>query len=184
MQRFPEGIRNFELERNLALIYAQQQYVDTPSTVEALLFTVQQYLRMRGPTRAENYPALHQQQQPAPASQQNPIPAAAPQAPNVQQPPQQPAAYRQQPQRACFNCGDSSHFVMDCPLKDRARKPVQQAVSSCPTNIAGEWVCPSNPRGMNDDLLRHYQNKEQKLSVSIALIRATQHQSAWLPKMQ
>ena len=38
-------------------MYAQEQHVDAPRTVEALRFTVQQYLRMRGPARAENYPA-------------------------------------------------------------------------------------------------------------------------------
>ena len=38
-------------------------------------------------------------------------------------------------------------------MKDRARKPIQQIVNSCRTNTAGEWVCPSNPRGMNDDLM-------------------------------
>ena len=43
MQRFIEGVRSFELKRNLALMYAQEQYVDTPPTVEALRFTVQQY---------------------------------------------------------------------------------------------------------------------------------------------
>ena len=89
--------------------------------------------------------------QPLLANQQNPIPAAAPQAPNVQQPPQQPAAYRQQPQQACFHCGDPSHFVADCPLKDRARKPEQQAISLCRINTESEWICPSNLRGMNDD---------------------------------
>ena len=71
---------------------------------------------------------------------------------NAQQIPQQPAAFRQQPQRTCFNCGDPSHFVADCPMKDRARKPVQQVVNSCRTNMTGEWVCPSNPRGMNDNM--------------------------------
>ena len=30
MQRFIEGVRSFELKRNLALMYAQEQYVDTP----------------------------------------------------------------------------------------------------------------------------------------------------------
>ena len=64
MQKFIEGVRSYELKRNLALMYAQEQYVDTPPTVEALRFTVQQYLRMRGSTRSENYPAPQQQQQP------------------------------------------------------------------------------------------------------------------------
>ena len=155
MQRFIEGIRSFELKRNLALMYAQEQYVDTPPTVETLLFTVQQYLRMRGSARPEIFPAPLQQllQQPASANQQNHIGAPAAQAPsNAQQIPQQPAAFRQQPQRTCFNCGDPSHFVADCPMKDRARKPAQQVVNSCRTNMTGEWVCPSNPRGMNDNM--------------------------------
>ena len=52
MQRFIEGIRSFELKRNFALMYAQEQYVDTPPRVEDLRFTVQQYFRMRGLTRA------------------------------------------------------------------------------------------------------------------------------------
>ena len=43
--------------------------------------------------------------------------------------------------------------MIDCPLKDRARKQVQQAFNSCRMNIAGEWVCPSHPRGMNDDIV-------------------------------
>ena len=155
MQRFIEGVRNFELKRNLALMYAQEQYVDTPPTVEALRFTVQQYLHMRGPIRSENYPAPQQQQQPLLARQQNPILAAAPQAPNWQLPPQ-PVAVRQQPpkpSRACVNCGDPSHFVADCTLKDRARKPVPQLVTSCRTNPAGEWSCPSNSQGMNNDVV-------------------------------
>ena len=155
MQRFIEGVRSFELKRNLALMYAQEQYVDTPPTVEALRFTVQQYLHMRGPIRSENYPAPQQQQQPLLARQQNPILAAAPQAPNWQLPPQ-PVAVRQQPpkpSRACFNCGDPSHFIADCPLKDRARKSVQQLVTSCRTNPACEWSCPSNSQGMNNDVV-------------------------------
>ena len=102
MQRFIEGVRSFELKRNLALMYAQEQYVDTPPTVEALRFTVQQYLRMRGLARTETFPAPLQQllQQSASANQQNLIQAPAAQAPsNAQQIPQQPAAFRQQPQR-------------------------------------------------------------------------------------
>ena len=155
MQRFIEGVRSFELKRNLALMYAQEQYVDTPPTVEALRFTVQQYLHMRGPIRSENYPAPQQHQEPLLASHQNPIPAAAPQAPNGQLPPQ-PVAVRQQPpkpSRACVNCGDLSHFVVNCTLKDRARKPMPQLVTSCRTNPAGEWSCPSNSQGINNDVV-------------------------------
>ena len=38
-------------------------------------------------------------------------------------------------------------------MKDRARKPVPQLVTSCRTNPAGEWSCPSNSQGMNNDVV-------------------------------
>ena len=155
MQKFIEGVRNFELKRNLALMYAQEKHVETPPTVEALRFTVQQYLRMRGSNRSENYQmAQPQQPQPPPPNQQPKLPPAIP--PPVQQPqqvpPQQQAPFRQQPQRACFICGDPSHFVIDCPLKDRARKPMQQQLNSCHTNPSGGWTCPSQPHGVNNEM--------------------------------
>ena len=155
MQRFIEGVHNFELKRNFALMCAPEQYVETPPTVELLRFTVQQYLRMRGSSRPENYQKAPQQPQP---NQQPKLPLAIPPPvqpaqPPVQQPPlQQAARHRQQPQRACFNCGDPSHFVIDCPLRDRARKPVQQQVNSCHTNSSGGWTCPSQPHGINNEI--------------------------------
>ena len=78
MQRFIEGVRNFELKRNLAHMYApeQEQYVEAPPTVEALRFTVQQYLRMRGSSRSDNYQVAHTQ--PQQANQQPNQPPAAP----------------------------------------------------------------------------------------------------------
>ena len=72
MQRFIEGVRNFELKRNLALMYAPEQYVEAPPTVEALRFTVQQYLRMRGSSRSDNYPMISPPQQQA-GNPHNPI---------------------------------------------------------------------------------------------------------------
>ena len=45
-----------------------------------------------------------------------------------------------------------SHFVIDCPLKDRARKQVQQQVNSCHTNPCGGWTFPSQPHGMNNEV--------------------------------
>ena len=48
MQKFTDGVRNFELKRKLALMYAQEKFVEKPPTVEALRFAVQQNLRMRG----------------------------------------------------------------------------------------------------------------------------------------
>ena len=146
MRRFIEGVRNFELsknKRNLALMYAPEQYVEAPPTVKALRFTVQKYLRMRGSSRPDNYQMalqsnnnLHNPTQPNP--QPKLLTAIPPPAQHAQQPqPKQPAPYRQPPQRASLNCGDPSHFVIDCPLDDRARKPVQQQVNSCHTNPTG-----------------------------------------------
>ena len=155
MQKVIEGVRNFELKRNLAPMYAQEQYVETPPTVEALLFTVQQYWRMRGSNRKEIYQmAQPEQPQPPQPNQQPKLPQAIPlpmQQPQ-QIPPPQPAPYRQQLQRACFNCGDPSHFKIDCPQKYRARKPVRQQVNSCHTNPSVGWTCPSQPQGVNNEI--------------------------------
>ena len=154
MQRFIEGVRNFELKRNLALMYAPEQYVETPPTVEGLRFTVQQNLRTRGSSRPDNYQMAPPQQQPPQPNLQPKLPPAIPSLaqPAQKPPPQQPAPYRQQPQRACFKCGDPSHFVIDCPLKECARKPAQQQVNSCHTNPTGGWTCPSQPHGLNNEI--------------------------------
>ena len=101
---------------------------------------------------AQNYSTQPQQQQQLQlVNKQNPAPAVPPPAAFAQQP-QQPAAYRPQQPRACFNCGDRSHFLINCPLKDRARKPIQQEVNSSHPNNSGGWTCPSNPHGMNHDM--------------------------------
>ena len=143
MQRFIKGVRNFELKRNLALMYAPEHYMEAPPTVEALRFTFQQYMRVRGSSRLNNYPkAPPQQPQP---KQQNQTPAPPPPAQNMQLPPQQPPDYRQQPHRACFNCGDQSHFVADCPL--------QQQVNSCHTNPSGGRTCLSLPHILIHEVL-------------------------------
>ena len=42
--------------------------------------------------------------------------------------------------------------MIDCPLKDRARKLVQQQVNSCHTNPSGGWTCPSQPHGVNNEV--------------------------------
>ena len=91
MQRFFEGVRNFELKRTLALMYAPEQYVEAPPTVEALCFTVQQYLRMRGSSHSDYYPMV-----PSAPQQPNQVPNQSPAAPPPAQqaPPQPPAAYR------------------------------------------------------------------------------------------
>ena len=138
MQPFIDGVRNFELKRNIALMYAQEKYAEEPHTVEALRITMQQHLRMRGSARTDHFlPAL---QPPAPLQNQpNQVqqPIAPPPVPKAQQVPPRPVTYRQQHQRACFNCGDPSHFVIDCPLKDKARKPIPQQVNSCHTSPSG-----------------------------------------------
>ena len=86
MQRFIEGVRNFELKRNLALMYAPEKYVEAPPTVEVLRFTVQHYLRMRGSSRSDNYPMVPPQPQ-QPNQVPSKSPAAPPPAQNLQQAP-------------------------------------------------------------------------------------------------
>ena len=50
LQRFIEGVRNPDLRRNLATMYAHERYLEEPPTVEELRFATQQYLRTRGPS--------------------------------------------------------------------------------------------------------------------------------------
>ena len=51
-------------------MHAPEQYVEAPPTVEALRFTIHQYLRMRNSSRSDNYPMAPQlQQQPLQANQ-------------------------------------------------------------------------------------------------------------------
>ena len=50
LQRFMEGVRNGDLRRNLATMYAHEHYLNDPPTVEALRYATQQYLRTRGPS--------------------------------------------------------------------------------------------------------------------------------------
>ena len=153
-QKFIDGVRNFELKRNLALMYAQENYVEEPPTLEKLIITVQQNLRMRGSVRTDHYQAAPQQPAP-PQNQPNPVQhqTFSPPVHNAQQVPPQLVAYRQQRPRACLSCSDPSHFVADCPLKDRAQKPMQKLIILCRTNPVGEWNCPSNPYDVNKDIV-------------------------------
>ena len=72
MQKFVDGFLNFELKRFLGLMYAQDKYVEEPPTVEALRFTVQQYLRMRRSACTDHYQAAPQEPVP-PRNQPNPV---------------------------------------------------------------------------------------------------------------
>ena len=47
-------------------MYAPEQNVEAPPIVEALRFTFQQYLRMRGSSRSDNYQMTPPQQQQPP----------------------------------------------------------------------------------------------------------------------
>ena len=129
-------------------MYAQEKYVDEPPTVELLRFTLQHYLRVALILTTDHYHAALKQPVPLQnkpyQDQQQTVP---PPVPIRSRYPLQLVAYRQQPPIACFNCLD------ECPLKDRARKPMQQLIHSCRTNPAGEWICPSNPHGVNNDIV-------------------------------
>ena len=115
--------------------------------------SVQQYARMSVSSRGENYPmAPQQQRQPLHANQpQNQAPIAPVRAKHATTA-STPSGVTTTTLGACFNCDDPSHFVGDCPLKDRAQKPLQQLVISCHTNPSGGWTCPSQPYGMNHEV--------------------------------
>ena len=51
LQRFIAGVRDKELRRNLATMYAHEHYLNEPPTVEALRYATEQYLRTRSPLR-------------------------------------------------------------------------------------------------------------------------------------
>ena len=56
-----EGVRNGDLRRNLATMYAHEHFLNDPPTVEALRYATQQYLRTRGPpAQAQSRPQLQQ----------------------------------------------------------------------------------------------------------------------------
>ena len=61
LQRFMEGVRNGDLRRNLATMYAHEHYLNDPPTVEALRYATQQYMRTRGPP-AQSQPRPQPQQ--------------------------------------------------------------------------------------------------------------------------
>ena len=77
-QKFNEGVRNNELKRHLALMYAQEQNAEAQPTVEALCFMVQQYLRICGSSLSKDYPTPLQQPQPASANHKRPCPHKRP----------------------------------------------------------------------------------------------------------
>ena len=58
MEKFIEEVRNSEQKQILDLMYAQEQYVEEPPPMEALKFTVQQHLRMRGTSRTDHFREL------------------------------------------------------------------------------------------------------------------------------
>ena len=72
LQRFIEGVRNQNLRESLSAMYAHEDYLDYPPTVEEVRFATQQYLRTRGSYREK-----------APFGQQNQN--RQPQAPQISQ---------------------------------------------------------------------------------------------------
>ena len=138
-------------------MYAPEQYVEAPPTVEALCFIVQQYLRMRGSSRPDNYQmAPPQQQQPPQPNQQPNLPAAIPPPPAqpAQPPPhQQPAPYRQQPQRAVFQ--------LRRPITFRDRLPAER--SRTKTGVTTSNILPYKPIRRMDLSITTTRNKQPVL---------------------
>ena len=83
MQKFMNCVRICEIKRNLALMYPYGHYLEEPATIEAIRFTIERYLRVRGSARTRHYPAAQYLN----PQTQAPQDAAPPQAPNLQQQP-------------------------------------------------------------------------------------------------
>ena len=75
LQRFIEGVRNQNLRESLSAMYAHEDYLEKPPTVEEIRFATQQYLRTRGSYRdraQQNQP--NQNRQPLQPVQPRPVP--------------------------------------------------------------------------------------------------------------
>ena len=135
-------------------MYAHEDYLDNPPTVEEVRFATQQYLRTRGSYR-EKAPFGQQNQNRQPPAPQMPQRQVVPQ-PNIipQQginnaPPQNPAPAlpnERKPEpanppaanpnafnnRPCFACQQFGHFARGCPNRDNTKvyKPVNPTSES------------------------------------------------------
>ena len=162
LQRFIEGVRDGELRRNLATMYAHEHYLNEPPTVEALRYATEQYMRTRGPPR-ESPPNQTSDMQPLQSNIPQPemlSPAATNPSGSPRVPVDQPNASQQsEPTRPptvsppptnvqpCFICQQVGHFARDCPNRRQASAPNPQPqppqVNQVATSATKE-DCPSD----------------------------------------
>ena len=122
LQRFIEGVRNQNLRESLSAMYAHEDYLENPPTVEEIRFATQQYLRTRGSYR-EKAPFIpnNQNRQPLQPLQQRQVPQ-----PHVMPPPANNPAPAQNP--APHQC-----WFNPCPVNESRNPPTRRRRTRTPS---------------------------------------------------
>ena len=159
LQRFTDSVLDPILRQEMAVVYAAENFLTDPPTVESLRFTTRQLQRHRSlsakpydprnamrsrphpfmPGKLVNPPpGLPQKVLPPPQIQKNIQPAIPqPNTPSMKQIPLPPMRI---PQGICFHCGLPGHFARQCPTKDQARKPQIFAAPDNQVNYCEEML--------------------------------------------
>ena len=184
MQKFIEGVRNFDFKRNLALMYAPEQYVEAPlhcSTIPTHAWLLASRKLSNGPSAATTTPTTQSTTETAfgssPFSTTCSTISPTTTAPTT-------CAIQTTTSKSMFQLWRPITLCKRLPLRDRARIPVQQQVNSCHTNPSGGWTCTSQPHGINNEVHPRVTANPGNCSLlrHLWLHRTLSTQKEWPPK--